>query len=174
MWKPALALFFLLVSPVLAHAQFAVETTDQNGVLNPIDFSYRYYLDEMNRFPDRIGLICGSAYELDKTGDHSDAVGFFTECAKRGSPQSMLSLANIYENGVMAPADLDRSAFWVKQAADMGWAPGEYYYGLALIRGRGVKIDRVAGEAWLRRAAAHGDKDAAAYLAGGGDKAATE
>jgi len=149
-----------------AHAQLAKEDADENGVLNPIDFSYRFYLDEMNRFPERIGIICGHAYEVHKTGRHDEALMFLKECARRGNPPSMVLIAEIYDSGGGdIKRDPEKATQYVRQAAELGWSSAQYLYGVALIEGHGIPKDAAAGEEWLKKAAAQGDKDATALLA---------
>lgn len=162
----AAAVFLLAtMSTAPCSAQLAQEDADADGVLDPVDFSFRYYIDHMNRFPDRVGIICVNAYWLDKTGDHEAALAFFNECAKRGNPPSMIYLSNMYELGHGVPVDLSKSTGWLKRAAETGYAVGQYHYGMALLQGKGVGRDVNAGKAWLRKAAAQGDDDARAALA---------
>lgn len=148
----------------IASAELAHEESDATGTLNPVDFSYRFYLDAMDHFPDRIGIICGNAYELDKAGERQQSAMFFEECAKRGDPPSMIYLAGLYEGGAGTAPNMARSVYWLKRAAETGYAAGEYDYGIALITGHGLEKDIAAGEAWLQKAAAQGDKDAIAYF----------
>ncbi|HEY0833191.1 MAG TPA: tetratricopeptide repeat protein [Azospirillum sp.] len=166
---------FLLASVILAlasspcRAQFAEEDADDNGALMPADFSWRYYIDHMNRFPERVGITCVNAYWLDKTGDHVTALRFFQECARRGNPPSMIYLSTFYEYGRGVPVDLAEAARWLRRAADTGYAVGQLHYGMALMRGRGVPRDVEAGKAWIARAAAQNDADAIAFIRSGYD-----
>lgn len=68
MRKLAFALIGLLAFPALGHAEFGKEDSDAFGTLNRGDFSYRFYVDATDHFPDRIGIICSNADELDKAG----------------------------------------------------------------------------------------------------------
>jgi uncharacterized protein len=135
-------------------------------VLNPVDFSRRAYFEAKDRFPDRLGIICSMAYELDKSGDQADSIDFFSECARRGNAPSMIYLAEIYESGAGVPADIERSTEWTRQAAETGWSSAQYLYGMALIQGHGVVKDVAAGERWVAEAAAQGDRDALSYFSG--------
>lgn len=153
-------------------AQLAQEDADEIGVLNPADFSWRYYIDQMNRFPDRIGIICVNAYWLDKTGDHAGSLRFFKECAGRGNPPSMIYLSTFYEYGNGTSRDLAEATRWLRRAADAGYALGEFHYGVALLRGRGVPRDVENGKAWIGKAAAQKDRDAIAFIRSGYDLAA--
>lgn len=161
-----LALIFCAIAALTlpARAELGREDSDATGTLNPVDFSYRFYLDAMNHFPDRIGIICGNAYELDKAGERKDSAMFFEECAKRGNAPSMIYLSALYEGGAGAAPNMERSVYWLKKAAESGWSSAQYIYGKALIEGHGMPADVKAGEDWLRKAAAQGDKDAIGFL----------
>lgn len=155
----------MLAAAILpVRAELAVEDEQDGGVLNGADFSYRYYLDQMRRFPDRLGIICVNAYELDKSGRHDQSFLLFNECAGRGNPPAMIYLALMHELGLGTPADLAASAAWLRRAAETGYSVGQYHYGAALLRGRGTVRDPAAARAWLEKAAAQGDRDAARLL----------
>lgn len=158
-----------VASPSLA--QFAEENADEYGVLNPADFSWRHYLEQMDRFPERIGIICYNAYLLDKTGESAAALKFFKECARRGNPPSMIALATLYETGHGTRRDLREAARWLRRAAETGYAPGQYHYGVALLLGQGVPRDVASGKAWIAKAAAQNDASALRLMRSGFDPA---
>jgi TPR repeat protein len=160
----AVALLALALS-CNCRAQLAVEEVDGDGILNPSDFSWRYYVEEMNRFPDRLGIICVNGYELDKTGDHVGALAFLKECARRGNAQSMVYLAVMIETGHGSPVDPREAANWLRRSAETGYALGQYHYGVTLLLGRGVERNLTAAHLWLAKAAAQGESDAAALIA---------
>lgn len=151
-------------APSSGRAELAVEDDDGVGVVNPADFSYRYYLDQMQRFPDRLGIICVNAYELDKSGRHDQSFMLFSQCAERGNPPAMIYLSLMHELGLGTPRDAGKATDWLRRAAEAGYSVGQYHYGKALIHGRGVVADPARGRAWLERAAAQGDRDAARLL----------
>lgn len=154
-------------TPRPAHAQFAVEEEeDDHGVLGGADFSFRYYKDALRRFPERAGIICVAAYELDKTGRHDQSIAFFRECARAGNPPAMIYLALMHELGLGTPVDPMAATDWLRRAAETGYSLGQYHYGMALLRGTGVTADAGAARLWLARAADQGDVDAAAALSG--------
>ena len=148
-------------------AQFAVEDADENGVVNPADFSWRYYLDKMNRSPDQIGIICVNAYWLDKTGDHASSRRFFEECARRGNAPAMIYLSTLHEQGLGTPRNVPEATAWLRRAAETGYALGQFHYGVALLSGRGVTRDEEAAMAWIGKAAAQGNVDALVILHSG-------
>ena len=144
-----------------ALAQFAEEDATDTGVLNPADFSWRSYQEQMRRFPDRLGFICMNAYWLDKTSDHDSSLKFFIECSRRGNVPSMIYLAHLYETGWHGhPADLPQAAHWLKRGAETGYPLAQFHWGVALLLGRGVPQDTRAGKDWIAKAAAHGDSAA--------------
>ena len=158
---------FLLTTSFVApplHAEFGAENADDAGVTNPSDFSWRAYREAMDRFPDRIGIICHNAYELNKAGDDKDAFMFFKECAERGNPPAMINLAQLYDMGSGVPADAALSTAWLRRAAETGYSAAQYDYGLALLRGHGVARDESLARIWIEKAAAQGDKDAQALM----------
>ncbi len=154
----------LLLGATVAHAQFAVEDADAHGVLNPVDYSERHYMDMLQRFPERAGTTCYGAYILDKTDSYSDTLKFFKACAESGSLGAMVYLSHLYEMGLGTEPNPEEATRWVREAAERGYAVGQYHYGLALLDGRGVAQDDDAGKEWLSRAAAQGDADAEAEL----------
>ncbi|MEO1080314.1 MAG: tetratricopeptide repeat protein [Pseudomonadota bacterium] len=154
----------LCLSAASAQAQYAVEDADDHGVLNPVDYSERHYMDLLQRFPERAGTTCYGAYILDKTDSYNDTLEFFKACAERGSPGAMVYLSHLYEMGLGTAPNPEEATRWVREAAERGYAVGQYHYGLALLDGRGVDRDDEAGRKWLSRAAAQGDSDAEAEL----------
>ena len=152
----------LLAAP--ARAEFGVESADETGVTNPSDFSWRADREAMDRFPERLGIICHNAYELDKAGDQADSFMFFKECAERGNPPSMINLAQFYDLGWGMKADPVKATEWLRRAAEKNYSAGQFDYGLALMRGHGVKRDLAKARVWLEKAAAQGDHDAQELL----------
>ena len=161
----ALGIAATVCAPAPARAELAEEDDNGVGVVNGADFSYRYYLDQMRRFPDRLGIICVNAYELDKTGRHDQSFMLFNECAERGNPPAMIYLSLMHELGLGTPRDPRKAVDWLRRAAETGYSVAQYHYGAALLTGQGGSPDRAAGKRWLEKAAAQGDRDAARLLA---------
>ena len=81
----------------------------------------------------------------------------------------MIWLAQMYESGSGVPADRAKAAAFMKQGAeqpdDAAYVSlARYHWGVALAEGRGVDADPDAARAWLERAAAGGQQEAADYL----------
>ena len=158
---------FLGLSSTVAQAQLVTEDADENGVLNPADFSWRAYMAQLDRFPDRVGMTCDAAYLLDKTGDHLGALAFFKECVKRGNAPSMVYLSYFYEAGRGVPVDLAEANRLMKMAADSGYGLAQYHYGMALLLGLGLDKNEAEGRALIVKAAQQGDRDAIALVKSG-------
>jgi hypothetical protein len=147
-----------------AFAELVHENADDSGVTDPSDASWRSYLEQMDRFPERLGFICYNAYILNKTPDHASARQFFLECARRGHAPSMINLALFYADGMGVDVDLSEAAYWLRRGAETGYPAAELEYAKVLLAGAGVTKNEMLGHFWLRRSAAHGDPDAQRML----------
>ena len=152
--------------PLQSRAQFVDGEIDEyGGTLNPTDFSWHYYQEQMDRFPQRIGTICYNAYLLDKGGLHSDSEKFLIQCAQRGSTSAMIYLALLYEQGTIREPQPTLSTQWLAKAANAGNPIAQYHYGVALINGVGITEQPQAGIQWIARAAKQGETLAIKHLA---------
>lgn len=59
----------------------------------------------------------------------------------------------------------ERSAYWMRQAADSGDAEAQYFYGLRLLHGKGIPLDTTAAVHYFRLAAAQDHAPAIGVLA---------
>ena len=156
----------MIFLPLKSAAQFLDgEIDDYGGALNPTDFSWHYYQEQMDRFPDRIGTICYNAYLLDKGGLHSDSEKFLIQCAQRGSTSAMIYLALLYEQGTIRAPQPVLSTQWLAKAATAGNPIAQYHYGMALIKGAGVTEQPESGIQWIAKAAKQGEVLAIKHLA---------
>jgi TPR repeat protein len=85
--------------------------------------------------------------------------------AEADLPDAHYYLAAIYERGIGVLPDLERAASHYGKAANGGVNNARAKYGLMLLRGIGIKQNKVEGETWLRRAALAGDGEAAFIVA---------
>lgn len=128
------------------------------------DLSYEAYVHSTKR------MKCMYGYAADKTGDHAAAIEIFEDCIARWNDvYSMIWLAQIYESGVGAKQDLEKSTALIKRGAhvhdDSAYSRlARYHYGVALAEGRGTQRNRAEAEIWLKEAAGEGVKEAADYL----------
>jgi len=76
-------------------------------------------------------------------------------------PTAIYLLGMLTEQGAGVPRDPALAARHYREAAEHGHRAAQVKWGLALIEGRHVARDLVAGESWLRRAALAGDSWAA-------------
>ena len=74
------------------------------------------------------------------------AIQLFTECIEGGGYSCVINLASCYEYGIVVDVDLERAAELYKMGSEM--PPDQWtrhciqaYYGLCMVRGRGVKQD---------------------------------
>lgn len=84
--------------------------------------------------------------------------------AKGGLPTAQYMLGELHERGLAGSVDLTAAATAYQAAAALGHRNAQARYGLALMQGRGIPKDELAGESWLRRAAMAGDPEAAALV----------
>ena len=73
-------------------------------------------------------------------------------------------LGLIAESGAAGIQDFTAAAEYYRIAAELEHRPAQLRYGIALLTGRGVKLDAFKGESWLRRAALAGEPIAAAMV----------
>ncbi|OYV25433.1 MAG: hypothetical protein B7X08_05585, partial [Acidocella sp. 20-63-7] len=102
------------------------------------------------------------------------AVDHLHRAAEADLPAAHYYLGVIYEKAIGRGADLPRAAQHYSHAAKGGIRDAQGRYGFMLLRGIGVKANKVEGETWLRRAGMAGDPYAAAivgniYAQSGGD-----
>lgn len=149
-----LNVMFLSISTV-------VNAVEDEGFLNPVDLDLRYYFEQLDRLPERLGFICWASYEMHKEGKHTNAIALLNVCSDRELVPTMLLLANMYELGLISDTKLPEvSALWLKRAAQTNDSRGQLYYGIALLEGRGVKSNPEIAKQWLQLAANQGDTDA--------------
>ena len=63
----------------------------------------------------------------------------------------------MHQNGYGVKKDPKASTDWVKESANEGYSIGKYNYGVALLKGYGVKRDFNAGKSLIDEVAANGD-----------------
>lgn len=138
--------------------QAVAETEDEYGETNPEELSMKYYIKNMNRNLARgHDFVCSLGYLATKSGAHDDAVKIFKTCAQHGNQGSKIWMSYMHQNGFGVKKDASESTRWVKESADEGYSIGKYNYGLALLKGYGVKRDPIAGKAIIDEVAAEGD-----------------
>ncbi|MGE0750959.1 MAG: hypothetical protein AB7K64_10265 [Variibacter sp.] len=95
---------------------------------------------------------------------HRQAADQMRRAAAAELPTAIYLLGVLTEHGTGVPRDPSLAAEYYRDAAEKGHGPAQIKWGLALIEGRHVEQDLVAGESWLRRAALAGNPRAAALL----------
>ncbi len=99
----------------------------------------------------------------------STAVEWLLKSAEQGEVHAMTRLAdtlyNIYDSPRSGrPGDLASVVHWYGQAAEAGNSYAQRRFGLALIKGEGVDVDRDTGLVWIMRAIESGNDDAMVSL----------
>lgn len=116
-------------------------------------------------------IKCLYGYAAEKVGDHDAAIAIFEDCIERfNSVYSMIWLAQIYDTGVGIPRDEEKATALLRQGAmtndEAGYsALAKYHYGMALVEGKGTRINREEGVYWLAEASKEGVKEADEYMA---------
>ena len=138
------------------------------GELNPNEMSLETSLSKARR--GEVGMVvCAQGYMLTKSGDHAGAREVFEACAEAGYAGAMTWMSQMEDNGLGGAETPEAAAEWSRRAAETGDPVGEFNYGLALIRGRGVARDEAAGRVLVDKAAAQGLKIAERMRASGYD-----
>lgn len=127
----------------------------EGGTLNPQELTLRNSLEKARRGETGM-VVCAQGYLMTKSGDHASAREVFEACAEAGYAAAMTWMSQMEDNGLGGPENPEAAAEWSCRAAATGDAVGEFNYGLALIRGRGVPRDEAAGRAMVDRAAGQG------------------
>ena len=97
--------------------------------------------------------------------DLSEAEKYFTQAAANGHSESMLYMGLLFYQK-SPKQDFKIAIRWFKKALEAGDTSVYYYFGEALLFGRGVKKDFRKAEAWLRKADVKNKDARAQYLIG--------
>lgn len=168
-WSASLAILMALavLIPTTAKSEDAtteadkfdrVEIEDQYGENNPQEFSMKHMIKHMDdNLKQGKDFVCSLGYLATKSGRHVDAMKIFKTCSDHGNKASKIWMSYMHQNGFGVKKDADESTRWVEKSAKEGYSIGKYNYGLALIKGYGVKRDVNAGKALIDEVAAEGD-----------------
>lgn len=128
---------------------------DDFGTLNPDEMSWQHFLNEAERGETGM-VLCSTGYMLTKSGDHAAARTLFENCANAGYTGAMTWMGQLDNNGLGGDYDPDAAADWDRRAADAGDPVGKFNYGIALMRGHGVRQDEARGRQLVDEAAGAG------------------
>jgi TPR repeat protein len=109
----------------------------------------------------------GLAIKLLERGDREaarQALPLLQKAGSAGVPMAHYVLGLLTEAAPHGRADLQAATAAYKASAELGFAPAQLRYGLALLAGRGTPVDSFAAETWLRKAAMAGEAEAAAAV----------
>jgi hypothetical protein len=93
------------------------------------------------------------------------------EGAEKGIPEDLYQVGKFNLTGkagetIQCPVDTDKAMEYIKKAAEAGYAPAAFTYGILLKQGYGIELDDIDGAMyWYRIAADGGDTDAMIELA---------
>ena len=98
-------------------------------------------------------------------GRYAEAVQEWETAARGGDLAAMRNLGHLYRQGMGTTKDLNKSAFWYKNAAEAGMARAQYNLGMLYLDG-GEKFPPNPKEAqeWFKKAAAQGHEAALKHL----------
>lgn len=134
---------------------------DEYGTTNPDELSLNSYISRMgNDLKNGKDFVCSLGYLATKSGKHQKAVKIFNKCSEHGNQGSKVWMSYMYQNGYGVKKDPIASTAMVKEAADANYSVGQFNYGLALIKGYGVKRDVETGKSLVFKAAKQGDRHA--------------
>jgi TPR repeat protein len=173
MMRLKLALGFLALTGLFSSGALAAEAAPQTGLsdqaqatdddavgtLNPQELTIEYWVAKSKEATFNPGM-CMYGYPLAKMGAHEDARRIFERCSQAGIVGAMPWMAWTEENGYDKPSDPAKAAEWDKKLADTGSSLGKFNYGLDLLRGHGVALDRTLGKHYVDDAALGGDTTA--------------
>ncbi len=135
------------------------DADDDVGRLNPSELSIDYWIARSKEARFDPGM-CMYGYPLAKMGWHEEARRIFQRCSEHGVRGSMPWMSWTEENGYDRPSNPVAAAKWDKTLADAGSSLGQFNYGLDILRGHGVALDRALGKSYIDQAAAGGDTTA--------------
>ncbi len=120
----------------------------------------------MNRLILAVALLLNSASpvssDADKAfrdferGDYSLALKGWTVLANQGNAEGQYFLGNMYAEGLGAPRDYARAAFWFAESASQGYSHGQFALGYLYEHGWGVSKDCSNALKWYGLAADQG------------------
>lgn len=136
----------------------AGEIEDEYGTTNPEELTLNSYISNMNGdLKNGKDFVCSLGYLATKSGRHEKALKIFNTCNDHGNEAAKIWMSYMHQNGYGVHKDAAKSTEWVKKSAEAGYSIGMYNYGLALLKGYGVKRDFDAGKALIDEMAAQGD-----------------
>lgn len=108
-------------------------------------------------------VAADKAYTNQNLGTHLELIGYAYD---RGSAEAALTLSHIYNGYYPGHKKRDRKlgGQFLRIAADRGSPSAQYLMGILCYEGRGMRRNLLAAYAWMKAAAAGGDKGAKRWL----------
>lgn len=146
----------LLISSGAALAETVPDSAEvDGGTLNPEELTLNRVMKDAAEGRTSM-TTCAAGYYITKSGRHAMARKLFEQCAADGWTGAMTWMSQLEDNGLGGLENPDAAAEWDKQAADAGDPVGKFNYGLDLMRGRGVRLDKALGRRLVDEAAQDG------------------
>lgn len=158
----AVALCLMIAAP--ASAGEVVE--DEHGILNPQAFGFETVMRRVEAGTAN-NFDCISGYEAAKSGLKHHARRIFEYCAAKGYSGAFAWMGWLEDTGATSLCNPEMATEWDRRAAERGDRVGQLNYGLALLRGYGVRRDEKAGRRLIDSAAEAGDATAQRLAANG-------
>lgn len=98
------------------------------------------------------------AYAKYKMAQYEEARNIWLMLAEDNNASAIINLANLYEQGQGVERDLEQATKWLKKAAVLDDARGQYQLAMAYEKGLGVERDLHKAAHWLEKAAEQGDE----------------
>lgn len=98
-------------------------------------------------------LSLASSYQYGLGRKHNDelALKYYRLSAEQGDVRAMHQLALLYINLKQKPIKLQQALSWWKKSAEAGFAPAQYYFGMANYIGLGIQQDKTAAQQWIAK-----------------------
>lgn len=128
-----------------------------------LDFTGSLYANEFTTGRDKNSIEAVQsleAYAKYKMAECTEAREIWLTLAEKDNTSALINLANLYEQGQGVERDLKQAIKWLRRAAELGDARGQYPLAMAYEKGLGVERDLFQVEYWLEKAAEKGDETA--------------
>lgn len=112
----------------------------------------------------QLSLASSYQYGLGRKQNDGLALKYYRLSAEQGDVRAMHQLALLYTNFKKTPVNLHQALFWWGKSAEAGYAPAQYYFGVANYIGLGVQQDKTAAQQWIAKSKVNGYDENGALL----------
>lgn len=101
-----------------------------------------------------VGVVAGWSSTFDvPASTTAGSFKFVKAAAVKGHPKAAYYLATYYYHGIGTVEDKKSAVFWFRKSADSGISDAQLAYGLLLLSGEGIPVDKAAALEWIGKAA---------------------